>query len=207
MIKKVIGIVGFLLIASVVYAQSGGKSWNFDSDKADVTPPEFGAIVGEWKVVADPTALSQPNALAQLAKNSGSTFNLTLIEGTNYKDVDVSVAMKAEAGKEDQGGGLVWRAKDGKNYYVARFNPLEDNYNLYKVKDGRRSQIKGATIKPPQGWHALRVTMSGDLIECYFDGKKVLEATDSTFTEPGKIGLWTKSDAQTHFDNLSVSGG
>ncbi|MBF0495726.1 MAG: hypothetical protein HQK58_04000, partial [Deltaproteobacteria bacterium] len=134
----------------------------------------------------------------------GSTFNLILIGGTSYKDIDLTVSMKAVAGAEDQGGGLVWRAKDGKNYYVARFNPLEDNYNLYKVKNGNRSQIGGVTIKSAPGWHALRVTMRGSRIEVYFDRKKVLDADDSTFTEPGGIGLWTKSDAQTHFDGLTV---
>lgn len=206
MSKWLTAILGFLFLATSAFAQ-GGKTWNFDSDNAGGVPSGFHPQVGEWKIVADPSAVSQPNTLAQLARNSGSTFNLILVEDTHYRDIDLSVAMKAEAGKEDQGGGLVWRAKDSKNYYVARFNPLEDNYNLYKVENGRRSQIEGKTIQAPPGWHALRVTMNGNHIECYFDGKKVIDGKDSTFTEPGKIGLWTKSDAQTHFDDLIVSGG
>lgn len=205
MIKRFIYVFALLLLATSVPAQGGTRAWNFDTETVGKLPQGFAAIVGEWKVVADTTALSQPNALAQVAKNSGSTFNLTLVSGTSYKDIDLSVAMKAVAGREDQGGGLVWRAKDGKNYYVARFNPLEDNYNLYRVKDGKRSQIRSITLKAPPGWHTLRVTMSGDHIEGYFDDKKVLDAKDSTFTGSGEIGLWTKSDAQTHFDNLTVS--
>jgi hypothetical protein len=114
--------------------------------------------------------------------------------------------MKAIAGKEDQGGGLVWRAKDAKNYYVARYNPLEDNYRLYKVEKGKRTQLKSANIKPREGWHTLRVSMKGNVIECYYDGQKFLEAEDGTFSDSGKIGLWTKSDAQTHFDGLTVKG-
>jgi hypothetical protein len=99
------------------------------------------------KIVADPNAPSRPSVLAQLAINSGSTFNLILVSGRNNKNVDISVKMKAVAGKEDQGGGLVWRAKDSNNYYVARYNPLEDNYRVYKVEQGRRIQLQSADIK------------------------------------------------------------
>ncbi len=206
MSKWSVVILSLLLFATTALAQSGSKTWNFDSEKAGEVPSGFNPVVGEWKTVPDSTAISH-HALAQVARNSGSTFNLILVSDTSYKDVDVSVAMKAAAGKEDQGGGLVWRAKDAENYYVARFNPLEDNYNLYKVEDGRRSQIEGTKIQARPGWHALRVTMNGNHIECYFDGKKVMDAKDSTFTDPGKIGLWTKSDAQTHFDKLTVNVG
>jgi hypothetical protein len=89
---------------------------------------------------------------------------------------------------------------------VARFNPLEDNYNLYHVTNGRRSEIKGSNFKANPGWHTLRVTITGDHIQCYLDGQKHLDAKDSTFKEAGKIGLSSKSDAQSHFDDLEVSG-
>jgi hypothetical protein len=145
------------------------------------------------------------NVLAQLANNSASAFNLALVNGTTYKDLDLSVQMKPFAGAEDQGGGLVWRAKDAKNYYVARYNPLEDNYRVYKVESGRRTQLGNADIKHSDGWHTLRVTMKGDHIEAYWDGKKYLDLKDATFSDAGEIGLWTKADAQTHFDNLTVS--
>jgi hypothetical protein len=194
------------LAAATCVAQDEKKSWNFDSDQAGAIAQGFTNEGGKWDVIADDTAPSKPHVLAQLAKSSGSAFNLTLVSETNYRDLDVTVKMKAIAGSSDQGGGIVWRAKDGKNYYVARYNPLEDNYRLYHVVHGRRSELKSADIRHTPGWHTLRVTMNGDRIECYYDGNKYLEAKDSTFKEGGKIGLWTKSDAQSHFDDLYVSG-
>jgi hypothetical protein len=202
----VIFVLGLALASVSVPAQNGKMSWNFDGDKAGEIAKGFTSEVGKWQVMADDTAPSKPNILAQLAKNSGSIYNITLVNDTNYKDVDIIVKMKAIAGNTDQGGGIVWRAKDTKNYYVARFNPLEDNYNLYHVVNGHRSEIKGSKVKSTPGWHTLRVTMMGDRIECYLDGKKYLDAKDSTFKEAGKIGLWSKSDAQSHFDDLEVAG-
>ncbi len=204
MLRSLFAMVGVLLLATSLVAQDGKGSWNFDNDIPGSIAKGFTNEVGEWKVVADPSAPSQPNVLAQLAKNSGSTFNVTLLGDTNYKDIDISVRMKAVAGKEDQGGGLVWRAKDAKNYYVGRYNPLEDNYRLYKVEKGRRSQLKSADINHTGGWHTLRVTMKGNLIQCYYDGQKYLEARDNTFSGGGKIGLWTKADAQSQFDDLTA---
>jgi hypothetical protein len=199
-------IIGFTLtlLAGVVAAREAKKMWSFDSDKAGAIAAGFTSELGEWKVVADETAPSKPNALAQLAKNSSSTFNLTLVGGAAYKDLRLSVVMKAVAGGEDQGGGLVWRAKDAKNYYICRYNPLEDNFRVYKVVNGQRSQLDSADIKAPAAWHMLEVEMVGSHIECSFDGKKYLDVKDTTFQDGGRIGLWTKSDAQTHFDDLKV---
>ncbi len=120
--------------------------------------------------------------------------------------MDISVQMKTVAGKTDQGGGLVWRAKDKINYYVARYNPLEDNYRVYKVVNGKRKELQSANIKHSDGRHTLRVTMKGDRVECFYDGKKYLDVKDGTLANSGKIGLWTKADAQTYFDDLTVKG-
>jgi len=204
--KSLLVLISVLLLATGLAAQERRESWNFDADETAKIAKGFSNEVGEWKVVADSTAPSPPNVLAQLAKNTGSIFNVALVSDTNYKDLDISVKMKAVAGKEDQGGGLIWRAKDAKNYYVARYNPLEDNYRLYKVEKGRRSQLKSADIKRTEGWHTLRVTMKGDLIQCHYDGQKYLEAKDNAFPGEGKIGLWTKADAKSHFDDLAISG-
>jgi len=198
-------VLGLTLMASVIVARGAMMSWNFDNDKVGEIPKGFTNEVGKWEVVADNTAPSKHNVLAQLAKSSGPTFNITLINDSSYKDVDITVKMKAIAGNTDQGGGIVWHAKDAKNYYVVRFNPLEDNYNLYRVVNGRRSEIKGSKVKSTPGWHTLRVTMTGDHIQCYLDGKKDLDARDSTFKEAGKIGLWSKSDAQSHFADLEAN--
>jgi hypothetical protein len=204
--RIMIFVFGLMMTAAVVAAQNGKMSWNFDADKIGEIAKGFTNEVGKWEVVADDTAPSKPHALAQLAKSAGAAFNLTLASDTNFKDLDITVKMKAIAGSADQGGGIVWRAKDVKNYYVARYNPLEDNYRLYHVVNGRRSELKSADIPHTIGWQTLRVTMTGDHIECYYDGRKYLDAKDLTFKEAGKIGLWTKSDAQTHFDDLMVNG-
>ncbi|MCS6859990.1 MAG: DUF1080 domain-containing protein [Abditibacteriales bacterium] len=205
--RKLLVFLGVALLAATLGVQSKVvRMWSFDADKTDAIPPGFTNAVGEWKVVADNTAPSKPNVLAQRGKSERTTFNVTLIRDTNYKDVDISVKMKAVAGQMDQGGGVVWRAKDAKNYYIARYNPLEDNYRVYKVKDGKRTQLQSADIKRTDGWHTLRVTMQDDHIQGYYDGKKYLDCKDSTFKDAGKVGLWTKADAQTHFDDLTVSG-
>ena len=92
-----------------------------------------------------------------------------------------------------------------KNYYIARFNPLEDNYRVYKVVDGKRIQLGSADIKATPGWHTLKVEMVGNHIECYFDEKKHLDVKDDAFKGDGKIGLWSKADAQSHFDDLKAA--
>jgi hypothetical protein len=163
-----------------------------------------------WKVVADKTAPSRTGyALAQTAEGPSALFNLCVAEDTNYQDVEISVAFKAIRGKKDQGGGIVWRYQDANNYYVARMNPLEDNFRVYKVVAGRRSQEfqskEGLTV-PVNEWHVLKVKMKGDHIECSLDGTKHLDVKDSTFTKAGKVGLWSKADAQTYFDDFKVTG-
>lgn len=204
--RTLIIVLGIALLSTSLAAQDGKKVWSFDTDKTGAIAAGLTNEVGDWKVVTDQTAPSKPNVLAQLAKSSISTFNVTLISDTHYKDVDISVKMRAIAGNNDQGGGVVWRAKDAKNYYIARYNPLEDNYRVYKVVNGNRSIFQNADIKHADGWHTLRVTMTGDQIECYYDGKKYLDVKDTTFKEAGKIGLWSKADAQSHFDDVTVSG-
>jgi len=197
-----------VLIVSPLIALTAetNKSWTFDSETVGVVPDGFAVAQGQWAVVADSDAPSKPNALAQTAKNSGSKFNIILNKGIAAQDLDLSVKMKAIAGGEDQGGGLVWRARDASNYYIARYNPLEDNYRVYKVVDGRRSELRSATIKHTDGWHTLRIEMIGDHIQCYYDGQKKLDVKDSTFKEGGQIGLWSKADAQSHFDDLTLKG-
>ena len=161
-----------------------------------------------WKVVADETAPTKKgHVLAQTAAGPGPLFNLCVADDTNFKDVEVSVAFKAVKGKIDQGGGIVWRYQDADNYYIARFNPLEDNYRVYKVVGGKRIQLatkENLTAKAGE-WHTLSIKMVGDQIECFLDGKKHLEAKDDAIAKAGKVGLWTKADAQTWFDDLKIT--
>ncbi|MEE9219550.1 MAG: hypothetical protein V3U98_10845 [Acidobacteriota bacterium] len=189
-------------------ADTSIETWWFDKDHLGRVAVGWVEVTGTWQVVADPTAPSTRNVFAQVSKeHSGSYFNVAIANELSLKEVVISVQLRAIAGQEDQGGGPVWRYQDIKNYYVARHNPLEDNYRVYKVVDGRRIQLGSADLKASRAdWHDLTITMTGDLIRCFFDVKKYLEVKDGTFQEAGKVGLWTKADAQTHFNNFRVEG-
>lgn len=161
-----------------------------------------------WTVVADASAPSKSGfALAQTAKGPNALYNICVADqprpGRNLK---MKVSLKAIEGELDQGGGLVWLYKDAKNYYITRYNPLEGNFRLYYVKDGKRIQLatKEDIKLDGKAWHTVEVTHHGDAIACTLDGQFKLEAKDSTFTEPGKVGLWTKADARTRFDGLEA---
>jgi Domain of Unknown Function (DUF1080) len=204
-----------LLAATLFAAEDKTRTFPFkkaDLDKvpagwkADHTGKGEGSV---WKVVADDTAPSKKGyALAQTAEGPNALFNLCVADEPSLKDVEIAVAFKAVRGKKDQGGGLVWRYQDANNYYVARMNPLEDNYRVYKVVAGKRIQLETKEdLKVPVGeWHTLKVKHVGDHIECFLDGKKHLDAKDNTIAKAGQVGLWTKADAQSHFDNLTVRG-
>lgn len=198
---KLAAAVALLAVGTAIHAADRAKNvWTFDDETTGQIAKGFTNEVGEWKVVPS----DKGKALAQSAKNANPVFNVALIRDAIAKDVDVSVRVKALAGALDQGGGLVWRAKDAKNYYVVRYNPLEDNFRLYKVVDGKRTQIETANLAHSNGWFTLRVVMKGDRVECFYNGGKHLVANDATFTGPGKIGLWSKSDAQSLFDDLTL---
>jgi hypothetical protein len=174
--------------------------------KAEKTGKGEGSV---WKVVADKTAPSRSGyVLAQTAKSPNAVFNICVAQDTSYKDVELSVSFKAVAGKNDRGGGFVWRYKDANNYYIARMNPLEDNYRVYKVVAGKRIQLGGKEEVPVKAgeWHRLRVVVKGNRMAGYLDGKKLWEITDDTYKDAGKVGLWSKSDARTRFDEFKAEG-
>jgi hypothetical protein len=199
-------VVTALLFSGRPAAAPNGQVWHFDRDQPGAVAQDFIGEVGQWEVVKDATAPSNDHVLAQLASNSSSTFNVALMrKRTRRQDLDITVSFKAVGGRVDQGGGPVWRAQDATNYYIARYNPLEGNYRVYKVVEGRRTELASADIAASPGWHHLRITMIGNHIRCYYDGKKYLDVLDNSFTEPGRVGLWTKADAQTHFDDFRVS--
>ena len=177
------------------------RSWTFEGDAPFTIPRGFLAAEGRWEVVATP----EGRVLAQRASNPDETYNVALVIGTEAADVDLSVRVKAVAGVEDQGGGLAWRARDGRNYYVARYNPLEDNFRVYKVVDGVRTLFQDAPAPKQVGWRTVRVVMVGDRITCYLDGAKLLEHRDVTFPGPGLVGVWSKSDARSYFDDLKLA--
>ncbi|MGD8863028.1 MAG: hypothetical protein PVI30_23645 [Myxococcales bacterium] len=180
-------------------------TWSFDDARDGELPAGWSAPVGQW-AVAQATGASDGLVLVQTAKNRSPVFNMALVDDIRRADVDLTVRMRALSGRIDQGGGLVWRAADARNYYVARYNPLEDNYRVYEVVDGRRKQLGSASIAADrEAWHTLRVQMVGDHIRCFLDGEPRLDVRDDTFTGAGTFGLWTKADARTEFDDLTSS--
>jgi hypothetical protein len=198
------------LAGTAVWAEEGKQRvFKFSKDDAGKVPTGWTAAKtgkGEgsvWKVVADETAPSGSGyVLAQTAESPRPVFNICVAEDAKYKDVELSVCFKAVAGKLDQGGGFVWRYRDNNNYYICRMNPLEDDYRVYKVVAGTRTQLgrkDGLKIKSGE-WHKLKVVVKGNKMEGYLDGEKMWEITDETYKDAGKVGLWSKADAQTHFD-------
>jgi hypothetical protein len=174
--------------------------------KAEQTGTGKGSI---WKVEPDATGPGKTGfVLAQTAEGPDNLFNLCVLQEGKFTDLQLKVHFKALKGKDDQGGGLVWRYQDANNYYITRYNPLESNFRVYKVTDGVRKQLLGKSelVLKPGEWHTIAVQHAGKKIECRLDGEKYLEVEDDAITKPGQVGLWTKADAQTAFDNFSVTG-
>jgi len=194
-------------------SRDGTTIYNFDQDAAGKLPPGFQvALTGRgsqpvWVVQADATAPSQPNLLAQTsADNTDYRFPLAIAQQGSLQNLSLSVKFKAVAGSVDRAAGLVFRLQDANNYYVVRANALEDNFNFYRVVNGRRSEIKGSKVKVPTGeWREMRIEAESNRFKCFLDGKQMIDTTDETFAEAGKIGLWTKADSVTYFDNLQVT--
>ena len=194
-------ILAALFCMSVVHAETV----NFDTDKTSSTPAGWQAGVtghGEpiWTVESDPGAPSKPNVL----KQSGSgTYPFCVKKESALEDGFVEVKFKPVAGREDQAGGLIWRFKDGNNYYIARANALEDNVTIYHTINGSRGSFKSTDTKvTPNEWHTLRIDFKGKAFTVSFDGKKVIEAEDDAITGSGAVGVWTKADSITLFDDF-----
>jgi hypothetical protein len=190
----------------------GERKWAFDDDALGGSPPGFAfgrtgsGRAGKWVVQVDPTAPSGKNVLAQLdADDTDYRFPVAVANEPLLRDGSVSVRCKSVSGSVDQACGLVFRYHDPDNYYVTRANALENNVRLYHVKNGSRQQFAGWNGTVSTGrWHALRVEAKGDHFEVYWEDKKIIDAHDSTFPDTGKIGVWTKADSVTHFDDLQV---
>ncbi len=194
-------------------SDGGTASWRFDRDIPGRVPSNWSIhetnptqSLATWKVLLDAGAPSRRQVMALTrSENYNGTYNLAIAQGRSFRDLELSVKVKAVAGKEDQGGGPIWRCRDENHYYICRFNPLEGNYRVYVVSGGKRRQLESANMPLDVGrWYTLRIEMVGESITCYLDGKKMLEATDNTLTETGQVGLWTKADAVTSFDDLEV---
>ena len=208
-----------LAIAASGLTPSGlAETEGFDNAKPGKPPPYWtGTMTGtgaaKWSVEQDDSAPSKPNVLKQSGEGK---YPICIKDDTVLKDGFVEVKFKPLAGKEDQAGGLIWRVKDKDNYYVCRANALEDNVVLYKTVAGKRSALDivgrkdGYGVKEkvaPLQWHTLRVEFQGNHFKVVFDGKPMFDVEDSTFTDAGKVGVWTKADSVTIFDDFSWGSG
>ncbi len=214
-------IAALLFMMSSVAIMPQTTTFDFNKDKVGEPPSGFSTALtgkgkpGKWVVMKDEASPQQGNVLAQTdADSTDYRFPVCVYDALTTRDADISVKFKPVSGRVDQGAGIVWRYKDKDNYYIVRANALENNVVLYKVQNGRRTDLPlkgigrtyGKKEKVGSGqWAVLRVVVKGDLFEVYHNGNKLYEVQDDTFKEAGKVGLWTKADSVIYFDDLQVT--
>lgn len=202
-----------LLAAASLTGAPPPTAWSFDQATVGAAPPGFSFArtgrgrAGRWVVRSVADAPSPSNVLAQ--EDSDRTdyrFPVAVADAPTFRDVSVSVRCKPIDGRVDRACGIVWRYVDENNYYLTRANALEDNVCWYYVQNGRRVEAKRVSTKVASGvWHTLRADMRGDHVEVYFDGAKLIDVRDARFPAAGKIGVWTKADSYTLFDDLTAT--
>ena len=203
-------LVTTTILAVILLTQTAqAATVNFEETETGQIPSGWlagvtGKGTPKWSVVKDDSAPSKPNALKQSGEG---TYPWCVKKDVSLKDGFVEVKFKPLSGEADRAGGVVWRWQDGDNYYIARANALEDNVRIYHFKDGKRTQFKTADIKVAANqWHTLRVEFEGNHFRVIFDGKQLYDAEDSTIAKAGPVGLWTKADSVTLFDDFTFGG-
>jgi hypothetical protein len=196
-----------LAFPNVVAAQT----ITFSEAAVGSTPKDFeygltgGGTAVKWEIIADETAAGG-KALAQTSKDSTDyRFPLAAYAPAVLANVEVTVRFKPVAGRVDQAGGVVVRLVDPNNYYIARANALEDNIRFYRVVGGNRQQLGSANVKVKTGeWRTLTLRAQGDRFTISSEGRELFTVSDKTFSGPGKVGFWTKSDSVTSFDRIEI---
>jgi hypothetical protein len=214
---RMTALVLIALVSSASMTSGETRKVDFSGDTVGQRPQgfDFGhtgkvGASGKWVIQAD----GDNKVLAQTdADSTRSRFPVAVLTDIMTVDVDLTVRFKPISGRVDQAGGLVWRYQDEDNYYIVRANALEDNVVLYKVERGRRTDLPlkgegrtyGKTSEVPAGdWSRLRVVVNGSRFEVYLNDAQLFEVEDTTFTQAGKVGVWTKADSVTQFDDLTV---
>jgi hypothetical protein len=209
---------GAVIIMSVLAICNVGnmtKSWNFDDVASGSLPAGWKVeatgqkkAAAQWQVIKDANAPSSPDVLCLTATNhtQRGVFNLCWTDKVTFLEGEISVSLKANTGSIDQGGGIIWRVQDCNNYYISRYNPLEDNVSIYYVKDGIRVMLGyTGTLEHKVGWHVFSIIQTGNRIDAFLDADLKLRINAGDYiTKPGGVGLWTKADAATSFDNFTV---
>lgn len=191
------------------------KSWDFDNLtegslpsgwKVEATGQEV--ATAKWQANQDPGAPLGPGVLELSATNhtEPGVFNLCWTKDISFREGEIAVFLRARSGNIDQGGGIIWRVQDSDNYYIARYNPLEKNVSIYYTLDGRRIMLGySGKIELQDTWHVLKISHRGDRIRAFIDGEMSLMVNAGNhITRSGGVGLWTKADAATAFDNFTV---
>jgi hypothetical protein len=182
---------------------------NFDDLGVGKLPPhwagtETGKGESRWAVVADDSAPSKPNVLKQ---SGDATYSVFIKKDTSIKDGFVEVKFKPFSGNEDRAGGIIWRCQNADNYYIACANALENSVTIYHTIDGFPTDMQRVEMKViSKQWHTLRVDFQGSHFTVSLDGKKAIQWDDEAFRDAGKIGLWTKADSATLFDDFTYGG-
>jgi hypothetical protein len=215
-------LCGILVLASGSLAAQAPprRVIDFESDKAGQAPSGFAFALtgsghpGAWSVRRDDASPERGNVLAQTdADATNYRFPLAILNDVTTGDVDLSVRFRPMTGRVDQAAGLIWRYRDANNYYLVRANALEGNVVLYKVENGKRIDLplkgsgrtygKKAQV-PKNTWSVLGLTARGPLFTVSLNGQELYEVQDTTFTGAGKVGLWTKADSVTYFDDFTI---
>jgi hypothetical protein len=215
--RMVSQFVAWIGVGMTLVGQGASRKVDFSNDAVGQSPKgfEFGHTTkvgapGKWVVQAE----GSNKYLAQVdPDNTRSRFPVAVLSDVTAADIDLSVRFKPVSGRVDQAAGLVWRFQNEDNYYIVRANALENNVVLYKVEKGKRTDLPvkgegrtyGKEAQVPSGqWSTLRVVAAGPRFEVFFNGSKLYEVEDITFTQPGKVGLWTKADSVTQFDDVTI---
>jgi hypothetical protein len=219
----IIGVLAFVAVGFAHGAEPAVPSTviTFDGDEPGRPPSGFttavtgGGGLGSWIVREDPGAPSGKKVLVQAsAEKTSGRFPLCIYDAISAADLTLVVEFKPMSGTIDQAAGLVWRYQNPANYYLVRANALEGNVVLYKVENGKRSDLKPlgsgwltygkkATVERGR-WQTLSVQVHGSRFRVALDGEHLFDVEDTTFRVPGKVGFWTKADSVTAFDDLKV---
>ena len=187
--------------------------WGFAPDQAGPLPKGWtvaqtnpGTPV-KWQIIEEKDNTGKGTKAVALieSKNTGNVFNLLLADGLQAKDLTLQADLKVLGGAEDPGGGLVWRARDPNNYYLARWNHREKNFRVYAVVEGKRKQLGSAKLEAdPALWHEVSIKHVGSLIRVEFDRARLLSLVDGTYAAAGQFGLYAKADSTTAFSDIRL---
>ncbi|WP_154806479.1 family 16 glycoside hydrolase [Sulfurovum lithotrophicum] len=210
---KLLFFYSLVVVGVSTFAYSSVTEENFENVKTGHLPKTWKSAATNaerttavWEVVEtkEPFRGKKVLSLSAFDEGYGGSFNLCYTNDVSFKDGEISVWFKANNGKIDQGGGIMWRVQDKDTYYVARFNPLEDNFRFYSVINGDRKKLYSADVHLEKGWHLMKIIQKGSHFEGFLNGKKLLSYDNDAIKKSGGVGVWTKADAATSFDDFTV---